>query len=79
MRELKLGETMAITANAEPSSLDPAAPQDALRLVLETAVRHRLWRSPRRFICEPSSISRPNACVTANVMKIFERVLSGSQ
>ena len=29
---------MAITANAEPSSLDPAAPQDALRLVLETAL-----------------------------------------
>ena len=29
---------MAITANAEPSPLDPAAPQDALRLVLETAL-----------------------------------------
>ena len=38
MRELKLGETMAITANAEPSPPDPAAPQDALRLVLETAL-----------------------------------------
>ena len=29
---------MTITANAEPSSLDPAAPQDALRLVLKTAL-----------------------------------------
>ena len=29
---------MAITANAEPSPPDPAAPQDALRLVLETAL-----------------------------------------
>ena len=38
MRELKLGETMAITANAEPSPPDPVAPQDALRLVLETAL-----------------------------------------
>ena len=38
MRELKLGETMAITANAKPSPPDPAAPQDALRLVLETAL-----------------------------------------
>ena len=38
MRELKLGETMAITANAEPSPPDQAAPQDALRLVLETAL-----------------------------------------
>jgi two-component system, LuxR family, sensor kinase FixL len=38
MRELKLGETMVITANAEPSPPDPAAPKDTLRLVLETAL-----------------------------------------
>ena len=39
MRELKLGETMAIPANAEPSPPNSAAaPHDALRLVLETAL-----------------------------------------
>jgi PAS domain-containing protein len=37
MRELKLGETMAITTNAKSSPPDPAPPQDALRFVLETA------------------------------------------
>src|SRR6476646_3786616 len=35
MRELKLGETMAITTNAKSSPPDPAPPQDALRLVLD--------------------------------------------